>query len=89
MMMTNGAEVYRVEETIERICLACGLKEVEVFATPTGIIASVDSGEGSRRRIYKSETSPEYKGRPGQSIRTQFFFKNVHNDRIFSEKGHG
>jgi Uncharacterized conserved protein len=45
MMMTNGAEVYRVEETIERICLACGLKEVEVFATPTGIIASVDSGE--------------------------------------------
>ncbi len=44
IMMKNGAEVYRVEDTIARICKAYGITNVEVFATPTGIFASVDNG---------------------------------------------
>lgn len=45
MMMKNGAEIYRVEDTIERICKACRISYVEVFATPTGIFVSLDSGD--------------------------------------------
>lgn len=44
IMMKNGAEIYRVEDTISRICKACGINYVEVFATPTGIFLSLDKG---------------------------------------------
>lgn len=44
IMMKNGAEIYRVEDTITRICKACGINYVEVFATPTGIFVSLDKG---------------------------------------------
>jgi len=46
LMMKYGAEVYRVEETIERICHACKIDYVECFATSTGIFLSLDSGKG-------------------------------------------
>lgn len=42
LMMKNGAEMYRVEDTVERICKACRVPYVEVFATPTGIFVSLD-----------------------------------------------
>ncbi|MEG0157447.1 MAG: threonine/serine exporter family protein, partial [Anaerovoracaceae bacterium] len=45
IMMKSGAEIYRVEDTITRICKACNMPNVEVFATPTGIFVSIDSGE--------------------------------------------
>lgn len=45
IMMKNGAEIYRVEDTIVRICTACGIKVTEVFCTPTGIFISIDPGE--------------------------------------------
>ncbi|MDR1246690.1 MAG: threonine/serine exporter family protein [Clostridiales Family XIII bacterium] len=45
LMMKSGAEVYRVEDTITRICRACKIPYVECFATTTGIFLSIDSGE--------------------------------------------
>ncbi len=44
LMMKNGAEIYRVEDTITRICKACRMSSVEVFATPTGVFVSIDTG---------------------------------------------
>jgi len=44
LMMKSGAECYRVEDTITRICKACKIPYVEVFATPTGIFLSLDEG---------------------------------------------
>lgn len=45
IMMKSGAEIYRVEDTIERICKACRIPYVDVFATQTGgIFVSLDSG---------------------------------------------
>ena len=44
ILMKNGAEVYRVEDTMSRICKACDIEHVEVFATPTGIFISLDKG---------------------------------------------
>ncbi|QIB70549.1 threonine/serine exporter family protein [Aminipila butyrica] len=44
LMMKSGAEIYRVEDTITRICKACKIPYVEAFATPTGIFLSLDKG---------------------------------------------
>ena len=44
IMMKSGAEIYRVEDTIIRICKSCGIDYVECFATTTGIFLSIDKG---------------------------------------------
>lgn len=41
IILENGGETYRVEETIWRICKAFGANEAESFVTPTGIMASI------------------------------------------------
>lgn len=38
ILVRNGAEMYRVEDTIKRICLSKGLNTVTASATPTMII---------------------------------------------------
>jgi uncharacterized membrane protein YjjP (DUF1212 family) len=42
IMLKSGAEVYRVEDTIIRICMACRVDYVECVATTTSIILSID-----------------------------------------------
>lgn len=41
IMLESGAETYRVEETIVRICLSFGVDTAESFVIPTGIMVSV------------------------------------------------
>ena len=48
IMMKSGAEIYRVEDTIERICKSCGIEDVDVFATPTGIFMWTNSSKNVR-----------------------------------------
>lgn len=48
IMLTGGAETYRVEDTMSRILKISGLEKTETFVTPTGIIltlgdSSIDS----------------------------------------------
>lgn len=52
IMMKSGAEIYRVEDTISRICKACNIPYVEVFATPSGIFLSVDRGGDSSMHTF-------------------------------------
>jgi len=47
MLICNGAEAYRVEETIERICKSYNL-ECECLATGKGVFVSVVDGEGEK-----------------------------------------
>ena len=62
IMMRSGAEISRVEETIARVCKACHIDNVEVFAMPTGIFVTLDNDTLSEgvstyiRRIRSSET---------------------------------
>jgi len=42
IMLKNGAETYRVEDTIARICKSRNIDFVETFVTPTGIFLSVE-----------------------------------------------
>lgn len=44
MLLSNGGEAYRVEETIEKICSSYGLK-CECLTIATGILVSVMDGE--------------------------------------------
>lgn len=44
LMLQNGAETYRVEDTVKRMSESRGLKDVSVFVIPTGIIFSADLG---------------------------------------------
>ena len=58
-LLRHGGEVYRVEDTINRICNAYGAKHVEVFCITSVIISAIrmPNGEYSSqiRRVYDSD----------------------------------
>lgn len=45
ILLESGAETYRVEETIVRICLSFGVDNAESFVIPTGIMVSVTKND--------------------------------------------
>jgi len=46
MMVEAGAEIYRVEESAHRVCESYGINKVDVYATTTNVIVSVEPEEG-------------------------------------------
>lgn len=46
LTLTSGGEIFRVEETIERMGRAWGMSEAEAFATPTGIVVTLRDSRG-------------------------------------------
>jgi uncharacterized membrane protein YjjP (DUF1212 family) len=63
MMVEAGAEIYRVEESARRICAAYGIEKVDVYATTTNIIVTVEPEAGfiktHTKRILKISTDIE------------------------------
>ncbi|NLK93705.1 MAG: threonine/serine exporter family protein [Clostridiales bacterium] len=56
ILLENGAEIYRVEDTITRICYSYGVNTCDAFATPTGIMVSLYHNNNSAsivKRITK------------------------------------
>ncbi|MDR0500967.1 MAG: threonine/serine exporter family protein [Coriobacteriales bacterium] len=49
MLLKNGAEIYRADEAVNRICAACNISFVETFTTPSAIILSVGNDSTSAR----------------------------------------
>ena len=45
-LMSSGAEIYRVEESIYRLLRAYGLEDPQVFAIPNTLIVSVTTPQG-------------------------------------------
>lgn len=45
-LMSSGAEIYRVEESVYRLLRAYGLAQPQVFAIPNALIVSVTTPEG-------------------------------------------
>lgn len=60
-LLENGAEIYRVEESIQRILFAYGVKHVDVFAIPTYITITITTSDDKcytrLRRIYSRGTN--------------------------------
>lgn len=52
IMLTSGAEIYRVEETIIRICSSYHV-HCESFVLPTGIFISIRNEEGCMHTAFK------------------------------------
>jgi uncharacterized membrane protein YjjP (DUF1212 family) len=59
IMLENGAETYRVEDTMTRVADALGAPNSHSFVTPTGIIFSIDGPEQATRLIRISERSTD------------------------------
>jgi len=45
IILENGGETYRVEQTITMICNSYGIQHTESFVTPTGIMVSITNNE--------------------------------------------
>lgn len=52
ILLISGAEIYRVEETITRLCGSCGM-QCEAFVLPTGIFMTVSDGSGQSLSLTK------------------------------------
>lgn len=61
MLLESGAEIYRVEESIQRMALAYGAKEADVYAVPTSIIVTINTTDEfnitKTKRIYSRSTN--------------------------------
>ena len=59
-LLENGAEIYRVEDSIRRIVMAYGVPEVDVFAVPTTIIVTINPPDANTltktKRLYTRST---------------------------------
>jgi uncharacterized membrane protein YjjP (DUF1212 family) len=55
IILENGAETYRVEETIAFLCASKGLHNINCFCVPTGIFLSVVDHEGEKTFIRRSK----------------------------------
>lgn len=53
IILINGAEIYRTEDTITRICQAYGMKFVQSIVTPTGIFLSIDDGDSVSETVVR------------------------------------
>ncbi len=53
LLIENGAETWRVEDTIRRLGIGLGADEMETYPTPTGIIASALAAGEHRTRVVR------------------------------------
>lgn len=53
IILESGAETYRVEETMVKICTSFEIKNADSFVTPTGIMLSVTSLDGEIVSVIK------------------------------------
>lgn len=53
IMLSSGAEIYRVEDTIHRILAVSGLRDSEAYVTATGLIVTLDDPEIDSMTVVK------------------------------------
>lgn len=57
LILENGAETYRVEDTINMICKSRGLKNIQNFTIPTGIFLSCEKDGMYYSYVEKTKSS--------------------------------
>lgn len=53
IMLKNGGETRRVEETMERMAYACGAASAESFVIPTGVFLTVGDADGHSLTVIR------------------------------------
>ncbi len=60
LLLENGAEVYRVEESVQRVCQAYGYEDAVLFVVPTSITITLTCHDGipysKTKRVYYRRT---------------------------------
>lgn len=56
ILLENGAEIFRVEQTARHICRIYGLEHCECFATPTAIMISIIGKDGEVHSVVRRIT---------------------------------
>jgi uncharacterized membrane protein YjjP (DUF1212 family) len=69
LLLENGAETWRVEETIQRLGVGLGAEWMDIYPTPTGIIISTVAGDEHRTRIRPRCPASRPPGRSSSSCR--------------------
>ena len=57
-MLISGAEIYRVEDCIKRICLSYGMKRIDVFTITSSIVATLEDRD--HRNITQTRRISSY-----------------------------
>lgn len=57
IILQNGGETYRVEDTMVRIAASYGIADAQSYVTPTGILFAMDASVPTTRLIRISERS--------------------------------
>ena len=61
LLLTNGGEVFRVEDTLSRLCTAYGFQKINVFSITSSIVLTVECPNGKiltqTRRIVDRGTN--------------------------------
>lgn len=57
LLLKHGAEIYRVEESLERMCKGYGFENVEIFAIPTYFTLSLTLHDGTPYQSTKRSRS--------------------------------
>lgn len=53
ILLENGGEIYRVEQTVRHICQAYGTSHCECIATPTAVMISIIDGDGEVHSVVR------------------------------------
>lgn len=87
IMLKNGAETYRVEDTIIRICNSKDLKYINAFVTPTVIILADSRFDGRSliRRIFFRDTNLEKVARVNDFSRVFSQDPNISFEKALSQ----
>jgi len=61
LLLTSGGEVFRVEDTLSRLCAAYGFQKINVFSITSSIVLTVENTDGrvltQTRRIVSRDTN--------------------------------
>ena len=91
IMLENGAEIYRVEETINYILKTSGLKTSEAFVVSTGIMISLDDPSIDAltviRRVNKGATNLNVIAQVND-ISRKFYMRIISLEEAFSQLKH-
>lgn len=60
LMLTSGAEVYRVSETIKHICHGLGLDDFDVYVLTNGIFASAHESKEDACSVVRNITNIDF-----------------------------
>lgn len=88
IILESGGEIYRVEETIERICSTYGVNEVNTFVTPSVIMISVENTDSEPTTIIKrikSRTVDFNKIEEVNCLSRRIVSGNLSEDEIYKE----